>query len=201
MLNLLLDLLHNPWVILGLLLVMAAAAGYFYWLAPHWWAKRDARDFSVDPTNDTFHDKFHRQRVTWRAAFCVLLGLVAALPWSLCNWAAYGAAAAAYAVSGGGYFAFAFNHLLSKARNLDYVHENYVSQDPDAANPDAWIWRQVLDLLGDATSIAAHEGFGSPTIGQLVAGLLLELLSYAILIYSQTVALGLLIIAIILAAA
>lgn len=39
------------------------AALALFWLAPRFWARRDAQAFSVNPADDTFHDTFHRQRL------------------------------------------------------------------------------------------------------------------------------------------
>jgi hypothetical protein len=171
-------------LLISLLWLIGGVAGsaIFYWLAPRWWASKDAQDFNKNPTDDTFHGKFHRQRLTWRVLLALVVAGAGASQWFLWGWLPGVLATVGYWAIGMGYFGYAFNNLLSVARKLDYVKAGYVSPDPRAANPDRWIWAQVLATLGTAVNVPVSPALeGSPTVGQAVAGLLLHLVQLAIL--------------------
>ncbi|MBF9140868.1 hypothetical protein [Hymenobacter properus] len=130
----------KPWLIVAIVLGQLVGLAFAYY-APRFWIKRDVGDFNKDPAADTFHDVFHRQRLTWRIAFDVVAALVCSAPllWSgapLSFWVG----AVGLASIGGAYFFFKFNPGLSLARGLAYVQQYYVSFDPRAAWwPDRWL--------------------------------------------------------------
>jgi hypothetical protein len=130
-------------VYLFLLLQIPALLGYYYQVP--YWVKRDAAAFALNPTDDTFHRKFHRQRLLIRIGTSLLLALVPALPLALAGHpvAAVFSAGALLSI-GTGYWSYAFNPGLNRARNLPYVSAYYVSYDANAAYfPDRRIWSQA----------------------------------------------------------
>jgi hypothetical protein len=143
----------KPWLIVAIIggQLIGLALVYF---APPFWIKRDVGDFKKDPAADTFHEVFHRQRLTWRIAFDVVAALVCSLPWLVSGVAPYIVSSTGLASIGGAYFFFKFNPGLSLARGLAYVKQYYVSFDPGAA----W-WPDRL-LAGRA--IKALPYYGEP---------------------------------------
>ena len=125
------------------LLLTHFAALLLFWYAPRFWAARDAHAFSVNPHDDTFHDTFHRQRLTWRVAFLVLVAALASLP-LLPHADAAACHCLALVALGSAYFFYDFNPRLNRARNLPYVGPYYVSPSPTAARfPDRWLWARA----------------------------------------------------------
>ena len=173
------------------LLLAHLAALFLFWYAPRFWAQRDAHAFSVNPADDTFHDTFHRQRLTWRVATLVLLAALASEP-ALPSWWAAGCSFAGLAIIGGAYFFFDFNPRLNRLRQLPYVGPYYVSPDPKAAVfPDRYLWLRAqrawppLATMDPDKLDTIWQGHASRALEQLCrwvleTGVLLYLASLAI---------------------
>lgn len=118
------------------LLLTHPAALALFWYAPRFWVTKDAAAFLANGSADSLHGVFHRQRLTWRIGFQVLVALLASLPlWG--HWGAFACSSGALAALGGAYFFYDFNPRLSRARGLP---EYYVSFDTQAACfPDNWL--------------------------------------------------------------
>lgn len=124
---------------MGPLLLAHACALVLFFLAPRLWATTDAHAFSVNPADDTFHDTFHRQRLTWRVAMLAALAAVASEP-ADATVATFACSYLGLVAIGAAYFFYDFNPRLNRLRGLPYVGEYYVSFDPHAALfPDRWL--------------------------------------------------------------
>jgi len=155
-----------------LLLLTLPPAALFYYACPAWWAERDAADFSRNPADDTFHGKFHRQRMVWRAITMVAVSLLASLPILEDSAVSYLFGAAGLLVMGGAYFFYCFNPTLNEARNLPYVAKYYVSPDPAAAFfPDRYLWQKAR-----AAYPAASNAYVQQMAGELLQRLLRRVL-------------------------
>ncbi len=142
---------------MGPLLLAHLAALALFWWAPRFWARRDADAFSVNLADDTFHDTFHRQRLTWRVAFLVVVAALASEP-ALPSWWAAACSFLGLASNGSAYFFFDFNPRLNRLRSLPYVGEYYVSPDPRAAPfPDRWLWQRAQRAWPDMELISADK--------------------------------------------
>ena len=125
------------------ILLAHCAALFLFWYAPRFWAARDAKAFNVNPTSDTFHQTFHRQRLSWRVAALVVIAALASEPFAP-YWLAACLSFLGLVSIGAAYFFFDFNPRLNRARNLPYVGEYYVSPSPTAARfPDRWLWARA----------------------------------------------------------
>ncbi|QKG56985.1 hypothetical protein GKZ68_10320 [Hymenobacter sp. BRD128] len=167
---------------LALLLTHVAALALF-WYAPRFWVAQDVKAFAANGSADSLHGVFHRQRLTWRLGFLVLVAGLASLPfWG--QWWALATHYLALAQLGGAYFFYDFNPRLSRARGLDPY---YVSFDPRAAwFPDRWLagkakvkW-PALDTMDPASMLRIWQGDASRglerlTVQVLEAGALLYL--------------------------
>ena len=126
-----------------LLLLAHLTALALLWYAPRFWVAKDVKAFSAFPAADVFHGTFHRQRLTWRVAFLVLVAALASLP-LLPHRAAAVCHCLALVAIGSAYFFYDFNPRLNRARKLPYVGPYYVSPSPTAARfPDRWLWARA----------------------------------------------------------
>ncbi|MDB5235446.1 MAG: hypothetical protein JWR44_2439 [Hymenobacter sp.] len=136
-----------------------AVALALLWYHPIFWVARDAADFARDPADDSFHATFHRQRVTWRAAFVVVVAGLASLPLlKTANYWQFSSSVIGLAAIGAAWFAYVFNPGINTARRLDYVPRYYVSFDPKAAYfPDRFLRNRAYNkaaafLKGNGTA-------------------------------------------------
>jgi hypothetical protein len=145
--------------------LVALAVGYF---SVPLWIKLDTKAFDVNPADDTFHDKFHRQRLTWRLGIDAGVALICSLPWLLLvNRPEHGPLGFAFLFSAISlfvlmlcYFFYAFNPGLNLARSKGRpdITEYYVSPDPQASwFPDRFIWNQALKLFPVETNVTPEE--------------------------------------------
>lgn len=154
-------------IYLLLLLQLPPLLVYYYQVA--YWIKRDAALFALNPANDTFHQVFHLKRLLVRMATSVLVALVPAIPLARHGqWLAAALNVVALLSIGAGYWSYAFNPGLNRARKLAYVPEYYVSFDPNTAYfPDRMLWaracrqvypdRPVAYVVDPAVQAAAGE--------------------------------------------
>lgn len=124
---------------LGLLL--AHAAGAAAWVAfVAWETRQNARLIAADGPANTLHAAFHARRTALRLALALALAGAASAPLAP-GWGALAASALALLLLFAGYFAWAFNPGLSRARGLPPY---YVSLAPGAARwPDRYLARRA----------------------------------------------------------
>jgi len=111
----------------------------FLMYLPFYCAKKDAKEFTDNPAEDTYGSKFHKQRFRWRVAAGVVVVLICSLPlYPSVLWLAIGALG--LGAIGAGWFFYTFNPELSTRRKLDYVDTYYISfSETTAYFPDKWI--------------------------------------------------------------
>jgi hypothetical protein len=135
----------------GLLIVggqLIALALYF--LAHRFWINNDVQEFNLQGgTKDDNHQTFHRQRLSWRIAFDVLVALLCSTPLLKGGGPTpFWVVSIGLASIGAGYFFYYFNPGLSLARGLDYVKQYYVSFDPRASWwPDRFLANRAIKAL------------------------------------------------------
>ena len=158
---------------MGRLALTHLAALALCWYAPRFWVAQDVKAFNANPTNDTFHGRFHRQRLMWRIGSWVLVSLAASEP-ALPHWGAFACSAGALLAIGAAYFLYDFNPRLNKARGLAYVGQYYVSFDPNAALfPDRWLADRACAALptyaatSDAVLDANRRAYAAQQLQQL----------------------------------
>jgi hypothetical protein len=103
---------------------------------PGFWARTDNKAIREDGSQDSLHDKFHRQRLATRAVIIHVIALLCSLPaWG--HWNYLLSSFATLSVLGWALFGVRFNPQLSLARGLP---EWYVSFGSDPADfPDGYL--------------------------------------------------------------
>lgn len=124
---------------LGLLLAHATAAAA--WVAfVAWETRQNARLIAADGPANSLHAAFHARRTALRLAVAAALATAASAPLAP-GWGALAGSALALLGLFAGYFAWAFNPGLSRARGLPPY---YVSLAPGAARwPDQYLARRA----------------------------------------------------------
>jgi hypothetical protein len=133
---------------LGAALVVLALS---YLVAARWFGvregKADARLFKANPTNDTYKNKFHRQRLVWRSIALILGAAVANVPLAWVPWQPWLLALPLTLLFwGAAIWNAEFTTTLNFERFLAYVPSNYVSGRPDASLWDRSIMRLATYL-------------------------------------------------------